>query len=394
MHTADAADEVTPPQIPPELLDESLLPLANAVASDLNQAGSWLDLALRLCQKGHGALTAQMLHYIEQAFSPPAGVMEVIDLVRRSGCGGPTPVAKDVSAPRSRGSLSVQRGRDSNVNQGATNELFELGSAFPGVVVSLTPEFLPVGDQFSTLDAGLSFGQPNDLQGAVQLRFKHYDSQRRFNTGVAIGTLEQGWRCGDGLCTVSGTLGAIGLGTRLYQTLGQAQLSWSIPMGEPPVSQALTLDASIARQMFSTQPAFDAWLAQARASWRVLLGGVDLLQLSLALGVDEPTAARPGGSRLLTSLGASGTHEFAYQFVLDWNVQRQVTREAEAYSPGLIDETRRPVLQSVVLGLTKPVAASQRLRLELRHTSHRDVVSLFTYRNTGFSLAWLLDFSL
>lgn len=380
------------PRIPPEVLDEQLRPLVRSVETDPTQAGHWLDLAVRLCQKGQGLLTQEVLHYIEQTFGPPAGIMEVIGLIRQSGC--ETPLRSEELNASPRISLSAQRGRDSNVNQGASSALFALGTAFPGVVVELTPEFLPIGDQFTALDAGLTLGLGADLQGVAQVRIKHHDRQHHFDTGIALSALEKSWSCGRGRCTASGALAAISLGARLYQTLGQIQVSWTVPMIDTALPQAMTLEASLGRQLFSTQPSFNAWLAQTRASWRVLLGGTDLLQLSLAVGIDEPTAGRPGGSRRGVTLGASGSHELGRQLMLDWSAQQQITHDASAYSPGLIDAARRPILQSVVVGLARPVAEFQRVRLEFRHTSHRDVVPLFTYRNTGVSIAWLWDFSL
>lgn len=381
------------PTIPAEVLDAQLLPLVRAIDSEPAQAGLWLDLALALCQRGQGALTQQVLGYIEETFNPPPGIVEVINLVRQSGCDTPSQKsAQPIPPPRV--SLSAQRGRDSNVNQGASSALFTLGSAFPGVVVELTPEFLPVGDQFTALEGGITYSLDADLQAAAQVRLKHHDKQHSFDTGVAVGTLEQSWPCGSGRCSLTGALGAVTLGSQLYQTLAQAQIGWTRTLQDADLPQAIALEASLGRQLFATQPSFDAWQAQARASWRVLLGGSDLLQLSLTVGTDKDTANRPGGDRSVYALQASGSHALGRRFVLDWNVQQQTTRDATAYSPGLIDMVRRPVLRSVVLGLVRPVADSQRVRLEFRHTSHRDVVSLFTYRNTGFSVAWLWDFNL
>ncbi|MES3009896.1 MAG: hypothetical protein V4738_03885 [Pseudomonadota bacterium] len=388
------ASEVPAPTIPNEVIDAQLAPLVHEVSVNPEHAGSWLDLALRLCQKGKRQLTNEVLNYIEQSFSPPTGIMEVITLMRQSGCDAPMPNSAERQRDTPRISLSAQRGRDSNVNQGASSPLLVLGSAFPGVVIELTPEFLPVGDQFTALDAGINVDFGSDFRGSALVRTKHHDNQHRFDTGIALGNLEQAWSCGAARCVVSGALGAIGLADRLYQTLGQIQIGLTIPLVGSSWPQALTMEAMLGRQVFATQPSFNAWLAQARASWRVLLGGTDLLQLSLAVGRDEPTAGRPGGSRRLSTLGASGGHDLGSQFTLDWNVQRQITQDSKAYSPGLIDMARHPVLDSLVLGLTRPVAELQRVRLEFRYINHRDVVSLFTYRNKSVSLSWLWDFSL
>lgn len=381
------------PNIPAEVLDAQLLPLVRSIDSEPAQAGLWLDLALALCQRGQGALTQQVLGHIEETFKPPPGIVEVINLVRQSGCDMPSPRSvQPVTPPRV--NLSAQRGRDSNVNQGASSALFALGSAFPGVVVELTPEFLPVGDQFTALEGGITYSLDADLQAAAQVRLKRHDTQHSFDTGVAAGTVEQSWPCGSGRCSLTGALGAVTLGSRLYQTLAQVQIGWTHALQNIDLPQAIALEASLGRQLFATQPSFDAWLAQARASWRVLLGGSDLLQLAFTLGIDKDTANRPGGDRRVYALQASGSHALGHNFALDWSAQQQTTQDATAYSPGLIDMARRPVLRSVVLGLARPVADFQRVRVELRHTSHRDVVSLFTYRNTGISVAWLWDFNL
>lgn len=375
--------------------DETTQSLVLAIRADPQQAGSWLDLAVLLCQNGQDNSALPLLAHIEKTFAPPAGIREVIRLLRVGGCERPGARGK---ALRLAG--SVQRGYDSNVNQGASSALFELGSAFPNVVVELTPDFLPRGDHFTQLDASGSWAAPDGShQLGLQARFKRHDQLKAQDVGIVSGVADRTWDCQQAQCRVSGVLSFVTLGSRAFQTEASLQAGWQRPLGPEPSSQTLALEATLSRQRFATQPSFDAWLAQVRGSWRVPLAhwlpaadGADHLLLSTGYGVDVPSAGRPGGRREVRLLGVSGSLDLSSRLtpglVGEWSLQRQWTHESQAYSPGLIDATRRPQLSTLALAAVQTLDRNNRLRLELRRSLQRDTVSLFSYAGHTISLSW------
>lgn len=401
--------------LPPDEITQSL---ATAIRGDPQQAGSWLDLAVLLCQNGQDRAALPMLTHIETAFSPPPGIREVIRLLRGGGC------ERQAAAPTVRLAAAAQRGYDSNVNQGASSAFFALGTAFPGVVVELTPEFLPRGDHFSQVDASVFWSLPAGNQLGLQVRRKHYDRLHQQDVSTVSGVAEHGWACLAGSrCSIGGSFSQLGLGGRSFQSEAAATLGWMRQFGAAGRQHSVALDATLSRQRFSTQPNFDANLAQLRASWRLplqtLLPGntsaaadvadADHLLLSAGIGVDDPIGARLGGRREIRQLGVSGSVKLStlrgpaswLQTALtdwtalagltgEWALQRQLTQEARAYSPGLIDTIRQPKLNSLSLALVQPIARNQRLRLEWRRSQSRDTVSLFSYKASTIALSWLI----
>lgn len=376
--------------------DETTQSLVLAIKADPQQAGSWLDLAVLLCQNGQDTTALPLLAYIEKTFAPPAGIREVIRLLRVGGCERPGERGK---ALRLTG--SAQRGYDSNVNQGASSALFELGSAFPNVVVELTPDFLPRGDHFTQLDASGSWAAPDGShQLGLQARYKRHDQLKAQDVGIVSGVADRVWDCPQAQCRVSGVLSFVTLGARAFQTEASLQAGWQRQLGPEPGSQALALEATLSRQRFATQPSFDAWLAQLRGSWRVPLANwlpaahaTDHLLLSTGYGVDVPSAGRPGGRREVRLLGVSGSLDLSSRHTPglagEWSLQRQWTQESQAYSPGLIDAIRRPQLNALALAAVQTLDRNNRLRLELRRNLQRDTVSLFAYAGHTISLSWL-----
>ena len=148
------------------------------------------------------------------------------------------------------------------------------------------------------------------------------------------------------------------------------------------------LEADLTRQSFPGEHALDAWVGFARSTVRVPTQSAGQFQFSGNLGLDLPSGDRPGGRRTFGALVARGNHNLPAGYLAEWSLQYQVGRDANPYSPGLIDLARRPKLQLATLALVKPLSASQRLRLEFRHVTNNDTVSLFSYRSDALALSW------
>ncbi len=362
--------------------DPDFAPLVQAIDNVPDAAGAWLDLAVLLCQRGFGTGSQQALAHIEEAFDPPEGIREVAQVLRQSQCIGKRPDRELL--------ITVQRGYDNNVNQGASNPLFELGGALPGVVLTLSPEFLPIGDQFTSFDAALATGQQSDTSWTFQLREKRHDRQQRFDTRILSIARDQRWNCEGWACRLGAAIGHVELGGRSYQHLGSLQAS-ATRGGAGPSDMAMTLDASIGQVVFPTLSNFDAWVAQTRATWRWPLQRDDYLQWYVNAGIDRPRGARPGGQRQFWGVGASGRHGLTGLGAgawLEWSLQNLSMRDSDFYAPGIIDVRRKPALNVALLALALPLPERQTVRLELRRTINRDSLSLFSYFGTTIFLSW------
>ena len=79
-------------------------------------AGAWLDLALIQCSLGQTNEAERLFATVETRFDPAREILELIAEARDTGCMAWT--------PSSSGALSLTRGVDDNVNQGASNSSF------------------------------------------------------------------------------------------------------------------------------------------------------------------------------------------------------------------------------------------------------------------------------
>jgi hypothetical protein len=357
--------------------DEALEKSVEQIERDPAQAGAWLDLAVGLCQKGRGADAMAVLSHVQSAYSPPEGILEVINLLRASSCEGPH---RDV-----RVTVAAQRGYDNNVNQGASNPLFAVGTDVGELLLVLSPDFLPKGDHYRQADAGLAFRPRQGVQVNLQVREKRYDRLFDLNTRIAAASAEKDWICFTGGCAIGATLGRIDLGGKPYQYVGNVQAAWTSAPGR--WGGAVAFEAGLTRQKFPSEPTLDAWIGLGKVTWK-LPAPAGQIQLSSSAGLDVPTSDRPGGRRTLAALGAAGFHDVPYGLQVDWSLQSQLTHDASVYSPPLINSVRRPLLRVATVGLTKSLTASQKLRLEYRYTDNRDTVSLFSYRSNALALSW------
>ena len=199
--------------------------LSRMVEQEPQHAGAWLDLAIVQCELGRAAEAERLFHIIESRFSPPAGIVEVIESYRATGCKG--------WRPRSQLSMALARGTDSNVNQGASDPNFSIGSGNSRIDLQLAPEYLPQRDRYTLLSAEYSRElAPNGSIGFVQLRARQNDTLSRYDTASLRAGVERAWRIDDWGIRGTAALGALTLGGDLYQK--QAQLMMRV--APPPIA--------------------------------------------------------------------------------------------------------------------------------------------------------------
>lgn len=353
--------------------------LMHMIGQEPEHAGAWLDLAIIQCELGRAVEVERLLNTIETRFAPPPAIMEVINRLRAEGCKG--------WPPRSDLSLSIGQGIDSNVNQGASNPNFSIGTAANRIELQLLPEYLPRGDQYTVLSGEYARDlNPNGGVAFMQMRALRNDSLSAFNTTTVAVGMEQPWRAGQWSVRGSGVLAVLGLSGHLYQRQAQAQVRITPPLRLPRKMQfSMLAGASNVEYVTLTDYNSTTWEGRGLLTYR---SGRTQIQASAGYLKDHATSGRPGGDRdgwLITldgrtSLGGDVAGE------LGWTGQRWVAESA--YSPGLIDQARRQNTQVLRGALLFPVAPKQALKIELRQVRNHENISIFQYSSRQIQVSW------
>ena len=358
---------------------EAKIALEHLIELEPQHAGAWLDLALSQCALGQAAEAERLFREIEVRFEPSAGILEVINSHRQQGC--------KPWAPKSFRSLTVSRGTDSNVNQGASNPVFVTGSGPDRIETLLADDFLPKRDSY--LQAAFDYTRELSQQGSVaiaQLRVRHHDRLSDQDTNALLLGLDRpfslmGWGA-RGLATAS----AVSLGGSLYQRQLQLQGRVAPPI-KLPEHYDLTLSASLSNISYVTRKNFDANTGELSA---LLSYRSDFTQGQVAAGVldDRGDAARLGGNRhgWYNSLLVQHSFNDRYGGELGWT--RQDWRGQTVYSPGLIDDVRDQSTRQWRAALTMALTDKQSLQLEWRHVQNKENISLFQYNSQVLQLNW------
>jgi hypothetical protein len=350
--------------------------LARMQAQGPRQAGEWLDLALIQCALGRQAEAEALFREIEQRFAPPPGINDIIAEQRKQGC--------HAIAAKSQWSLTLARGTDSNVNQGASNPMFAIGGGEP---LELLPDYLPKADRYSLVsgDYQRDLTQNGDT-GFAQFYLRQNDHVSDFNTASIFFGVEHPWRLGHWRLRSAALGGAMSLGGRLYQEQGQLQLRATPPL---PLPDALDFDilTNVSHTDYKTLSDFDASTLDVRG---VLGYHGDSMQGQFSLGylADRGDSARPGGNRNGWTTRLFGHTGLGEKFQAELDLSRQVWHGQSAYSPGLIDDKRNQATNSLRATLIYPLSRDQALHLEWRQIRNQENISIFQYDSRQLQLSW------
>ncbi len=351
--------------------------LARMIAQGPRNAGEWLDLAMLQCALGHASEAEELFKSIETRFDPPKGLRDIIEQQRAQGC--------DNWKRQHQWAMTMARGYDQNVNQGASNPLYQIGGA--GEPLQLAPEYLPHADRYAVLSADYmaDLNQNGDL-GYFQLHARHNDRESRYNTISVFAGADHPWRWQRWRLRASGMLGALTLGGQLYQSQTQVQLRVTPPLALPE-SLELSVMSGLTHLNYRTLSNFDANTSELRA---MLAYRHPQRQAQLSLGYlnDHAVAARPGGNRsgYSASLYGRSTLSDRLEAELDWNAQHWEGQSA--YSPGLIDTVRRQDTRTLRATLSYALTPSSALMFEWRQVHNKENISIFQYDNHVFQLSW------
>jgi len=354
--------------------------LMRMIELEPQHAGAWLDLAIIQCKLGHAAEAERLFGIIESRFSPPPGILEVIASQRTNGCQG--------WQPHSQWSLLLGRGADNNVNQGASNPSFSIGSGTTRIDLDLTPDYLPRHDQYTFLSSEFRRNlTPNGDVGFVQFRARQNDSIKRYDTASLVMGLEKPWRFGEWGMKGVASLGLLSLGDQLYQKQGQIQARILPPLALPNGFQFSVL-AGLSHLVYPTLANFDSNIAEVGGMLAYQGKGAQIQGSFTRLSDHRPTD-HLGGNRHGWTASLLGHARIADNLNGELGWSRQSWMSQSAYSPGLIDQTQRQDSQLWRAALVVPIATHHSLLVEWRQIRNDDNISLFQYNSRLVQASWL-----
>jgi hypothetical protein len=354
--------------------------LAQMIAQGPNDPGGWMDLAMLQCALGHGDEAEQLFRSIETKLNPPQNVRDIIAQQRANGC--------LAAALRKQWGVSVARGYESNVNQGASNPFFELsGSNTP---LQLQPEYLPQGDQYSIVSGDYlqDLSQDGDV-GFLQLHVRHNDRLSKYNTISLFGGVDHPlrWKRWKGRATA--IAGALTLDGRLYQQQAGVQLR-VVPPVPLPQRWELSFQTGLTHLAYKTLNNFDSNSSELRST---LTYRTSEHQAQFTTGVtnDHAVAERPGGNRHGWQAGFNARSRLWGDMEGEFDLSRQHWQGQSVYSPGLIDIIRDQDTRTIRGTLLYPLSQRAVLLVDLRHVRNHENISIFQYNNRQIqvSLRWL-----
>jgi len=358
--------------------------LEQIVSQEPRFAGAWLDLAISQCELGNAADAERLFGTLERRFALPPGIGEAIAHYRGTGCGKPAERKGAVWL------LAATRGRDTNVNQGASDPHLTIGTGSNQTVYELDASFLPKADSYS--QAAGSYMRPIgnlDTNFIGQLYARRYDHERVQDTASALGALEHTWQAGDWRVRGTAALGYVTLDHLLYQRQRQVQAQVTPPF-KLPAPLEFSLTANLNRVNYPTRPAYDGTTVE--------LGGTlnyraqhSLTQATVTRLHDNSSSERPGGDRNGWFGSVQWYGEVNDRFTLEAGLTHQRWRSDAVYSAGLID-TRRlqntTVLRAAGQWHLRPHLS---LVLEGRDTLNHENISLFQYNSRALQLSLRWD---
>ena len=360
---------------------EAAVARLEALIADLpDHAGAWLDLAILMCQSGANGRAEDLFRHIEERFSPPPAIREVIARYRASGCLPP-------AARSFRGQLSLSLGRDTNAT---------LGVPFGEVLLG------PAGNTFEVQVASNQRSKDSivaGLEGEVSAPVGHYGTElfgylsgRRFpsaqafdtSTWAGAATQPVRWRDSPPAMLSAGLVHSRMDGKSFQNS---AYVSWIEPLRAQGDDVEWALDLSAVRNRFEVNRAFDSHVVEARLQHAGKLGEG---RYTLGVGriVDTAEADRPGGNRSGWSAQLNLNYPVAQRGRLEFYLREQHLGGSEEYAPGIIPVRRVSTMRQTKITFAYPITAQEEWRLQARRLENHDNIPLFEYTSNALEGVW------
>ncbi|MFZ6745780.1 tetratricopeptide repeat protein [Undibacterium sp. JH2W] len=359
--------------------DEAKAMLANLIEKIPQHAGAWLELAMLQCELGNKAEADRLFAKMKQSLPLSEDQIHKLDLLQPKEC--------HIKPPEKHISVSLEVGYDTNVNQGASNPNFMLGSGATQQEIVLLPEYQPKADRYAAIAVNMSKDLSREgTQGFTQLRVRSYDTLTSYNTmALALG-IEHPWKWRDFGLKGTAMASALTLGGKLYQKQEIAQLRLT-PAINPSSPWRFSTIAAYTNVQYPTLANFDGhtWELRSLASYEA---EKFMLQGGLAYLADRAHADRQGGHREGYYANLNVRRQLLQQTELELGWTQQLWRSAAIYSPNLIDVARRQEIQTLKAALNWYVTNNQAIQLEFRMTNNRENISILQYNGKTVQLNW------
>jgi hypothetical protein len=376
---------------PPDLYQEALQSIAEGRKNDASatlsrlidqeplHAGAWLELALIQCGLGHADEAERLFSVIEQRFSPPPGIVQLIAQARKEGCNHWEALTQM--------SLTVARGIDQNVNQGSSSPTYTIGQAGAAIEYPLSADFQPRHDQYSQVSGEyLRDITANGSMLFAQFQARRNDTLSQYNSNSLFVGVETPYRFGRWTARTTGMVGLVTLGGQLYQRQTQVQARIGPPLPLPGATQFSML-ASATHIDYTTLNNFNSNTGELRGLLNYR-NEHDSIRASMAWLDDRALGQRPGGNRHGVSGNIAWRRALGAQLSGELGYSRQTWTSAVEYSPGIIDQVRHQDTGVLSLNLSYPIGKNQQLQLEARQTRNKENISIFQYNNRQLQLSW------
>jgi hypothetical protein len=364
-------------------LEDAVALLVRFIDKEPRHAGAVLELALTQCELGNTAEAMRLFDDIGQRFDPPPGILEVIATHRASGC-------QHRAVRPASWLVSLGRGHDSNVNQGASNPSFTLGSGDNQGQYELDPEFRPHADSFNLLSG--SYVRPLTTSGTLALLqgyVRRHDHQSAQDSASLLAGLEHSWNLGRWRTRLTGVLGTGMLDGKIYQRQQQLQLRAAPPISLP-ANWDLALATNISHVSYATRSNYDGNTFEL-STLLTYRSKRDQVQLTVSGLRDHGSDSRPGGNRDGWFGNAQWYTLLRPGLYAEASLTRQHWQSAQAYSPGLIDLARRQDTSTARAAAQWYFRPNVSLQLEGRLVRNRENISLFQYNSRALQLSMRWD---
>lgn len=346
---------------------------------DPRQAGALLDLALTQCGLGNADEAERLFAMLETRVRLSPDMMILIAETREAGC--------RPWKPASSTTLTVGRGIDQNVNQGASVNSLVIDTGVP-IELPLLPEFLPQHDQYSMVGIDhLRELTPNGSIGYLQYQVRRNDSLRRYDTAALFAGVDTPWRVLRTTVRTSFNLGAVTLGGRLYQR--QAQLQARVAPQLPlPAHTQLNLIGGATWYDYPTLTNFNSVTLEGRALLSYRDGPLSA-SAGAALMDDHAHTGRPGGDRHGNFLSLLARRTLPAGFAGELGYTRQSWSSAAPYAPELLIDAVRAQRTGIARAtLSYQLVKGQTLQLEARAVQNKENIPIFQYNDRVLQLSW------
>lgn len=356
--------------------------LMRVIEKESLHAGAYLEVALIQCSLGRAVEAERLFAIVETRFAPPPAILDLITEARATGC--------DKWQAQSSTSLSLGRGIDQNVNQGASKPSYIVERDGGTIELPLLPEFRPQHDQYAFVSVDHTREvTPNGTIGFVQFHGRRNDSLGQYDTSSLYIGLDSPYRFGQWTVRAMATFGLTGFGGDFYQRQLQLQTRIGPPLPLPNHSQ-FNVIGGVTRNEYMTLTNFNSNTFELRGHYAYRKDNWTI-NASHSLLNDRATNDRPGGNRHGHSSNLSARSDLWKKVSGELSFTRQTWRSAQAYAPGLIDQVRDQSTDVLRGTLNFPIHKNQSIQLEARAVRNREDISIFQYNNRILQLSWHMN---